>query len=246
MKKIKIKSLSIIFPLYNEEIRLKKSLAKIKKIFFKLQIREIEIILVNDGSLDNSHLIIKNFIQNLNQKEKNLIRYIRYSKNMGKGYACKRGVQVARKSWILICDIDFSADPLEILDWSKKNFLTSNKECYFGSRNLINSKIKYKIYRRILGKIFSKFRKLLFNINIVDTQCGFKLYPKKIAKKVFSKINQNGYIFDVEVCMVLKKLDIKVKELPIKWEHIGNSKLNIFTDGIIMVFDLIKLRLSKI
>ena len=80
----------------------------------------------------------------------------------------------------------------------------------------------------------------------MDTQCGFKLYPKKIAKKVFSKINQNGYIFDVEVCMVLKKLDIKVKELPIKWEHIGNSKLNIFTDGIIMVFDLIKLRLSKI
>lgn len=245
MEKIKIKSLSIVFPFFNEEKRIKKSLDKISRMLTKLGIEKTEIILVNDGSNDQSDLIIKKFIKDLNFQKRKKINYIKYLKNMGKGYACKKGVSVARNRWVLTCDIDFSANPTEILNWSKKNLIKSNNECYFGSRNIDGSKIKYRIYRRFLGKIFSKFRNYLFNINILDTQCGFKLYPKKIAKKIFPKISQFGYIHDVEICVILQKSNIKIRELPITWRHTTNSKLNILTDGSKMIFDLIKLK-SKI
>ena len=119
MEKIKIKSLSIIFPLFNEEQRIKKSLDKISRILPELGIKKTEIILVNDGSNDQTDLIIKKFIKSLNFQKRKKINYVKYSKNMGKGYACKKGVSVARNRWIPL-DIDFSANP-KILNWSKKS-----------------------------------------------------------------------------------------------------------------------------
>ena len=245
MKNFKVKSLSIIFPLYNEESRLKNSLKKINFLISKIKHINYEILLINDGSRDNSDSLITNYLKSLNSKQKKKFTYIKYKNNKGKGFACKVGVKAAKKNWIMTCDIDFSTSPLEIINWNKKNYISSNEECYFGSRNLTSSKIDYKIYRRFLGKIFSNFRKYLFDIDILDTQCGFKLYPKKIAKIIFMKLSQNGYIHDVELCIILKKMSIKINELPIRWKHVGNSKLNILIDGSMMMYDLIMLKFNN-
>ena len=69
---MKLKSLSIIFPFFNEEKRLRTSFIKLKKNIKNLERIDIEIILVNDGSTDNSDKITKHFISNLNNKQKKL------------------------------------------------------------------------------------------------------------------------------------------------------------------------------
>ena len=154
------------------------------------------------------------------------------------------GVLKAKKKWVLTCDIDFSAEPKNILNWQKNNFIISNKICYFGSRRKYTKDVRYKLYRKVLGDLFVGIKNLLFNINILDTQCGFKLYPRKIARKIFQKITEYGYIHDIEISILLKKKSINVVELPVKWTHVSGSKLNIFTDGAAMIFRLIVLSLK--
>ena len=244
-KIVKINSLSIIFPFFNEEERLSSSIGNLKKLItYLLKKIDFEIILVNDGSNDSSDKIIKKFLKSLKKKEKKYINYLKYNDNKGKGFALKKGVKSSKKKWILTCDIDFSANPSEIFVWQKKSYIVHSNQCYFGSRNLKNSNIKYKFYRKFLGGIFSNLRNFIFNLNLLDTQCGFKLYPAKIAKLIFSKIKEFGYVHDVEICILLKKNNIKFTELPIKWKHVGNSKLNIITDGAKMIFDLFVLKLK--
>ena len=120
---MKLKSLSVVFPFFNEEKRLSTSFLKLKKNIKHLEGVDIEIILVNDGSTDNSDKLTKQFISSLKNKQKKIIRYISYRKNMGKGYALKKGVLKSRKEWILTCDIDFSAEPKSILSWDRNNYI---------------------------------------------------------------------------------------------------------------------------
>ena len=183
-----IKSISIIFPLYNEEKRLLINLKEIEKLYQQFNIEDLEIILVNDGSTDNSNLIINNFLSTLKDEKTNVPIYISYKKNMGKGFALKKGVSYSTKDWILTCDIDFSTHPKEIFNWINGGHITNNKNCYIASRTLKNSKINYRYHRKFLGRIFSYFVNLIFNLNIGDTQCGFKLYHKAYAKKIFSDL----------------------------------------------------------
>ena len=94
-----------------------------------------------------------------------------------------------------------------------------------------------------MGKIFNNLVQMLFNLGIKDTQCGFKLYHKNYAKKIFSKLNEHGYIHDVEIAILLKKNSIRIIELPIKWVHKDQSQLNVFYDSLIMLIQLLLLRL---
>ena len=94
-------SISIIFPLYNEEERLLKFIFNLKKLIKQIRKKNFEIIIVDDGSNDNSENIIKNFLRKFKHKK---IKHIYYKQNKGKGYALKKGVERATKNWILTCD----------------------------------------------------------------------------------------------------------------------------------------------
>ena len=82
----------------------------------------------------------------------------------------------------------------------------------------------------------------VLNIKIKDTQCGYKLYKKKISKLVFSKLKSSGFDHDLEIILFLKSKRIKIKELPVKWIHKNNSSLNIFWDPIKMLVGIFLLK----
>lgn len=234
-----IKSLSVIFPLYNEANRLFYTFNDIKKFYKVKKIKNIEYIFVDDGSTDQSVEIIKNFFK---KNKKINYKIIRIKKNKGKGNAIKCGVIHSKNDWILTIDTDISVSLIQLNEWIKKEFIKKNVSIYFGSRNLKNSKVEFKIYRNIIGKIFTYILKILFEIEINDTQCGFKLYKKKVAKSIFAKIKDNGFIHDVEVFLLSKKYNYPVKELPVKWIHKKESKLNLLFDIFKMFFALIKIK----
>ena len=80
--------------------------------------------------------------------------------------------------------------------------------------------------------------------NVKDTQCGFKLYNRLYAEKIFNLLNEKGFVHDVEILILLCLNNIKVIELPIKWIHKEGSKVNILKDSILMFFSLIKLKIK--
>ena len=239
-----IKSLSVIFPLYNEQHRLSKLFSEIKKQkYFKK--RNIEFIFVNDGSNDKSLQMIKDF-KSKNKKKIN-IKLISYNENKGKGFAIKKGIFLAKKNWILTMDIDLSVKFNQIEIWKNRKYFKKDINVYFGSRLLLDSRVNAKEYRKITGNIFNFILSFIFNrekLKIKDTQCGFKLYKNKIAKKIFLKSKENGYINDVEILLLLLRYKIKLSELPVIWSHKDGSKVNILIDSLVMLYHLIKLKLK--
>ena len=234
--KIKNLSISFIFPIYNEEKRLKTLFKNI--IRYEKRNNGNEFIFVNDGSNDKSLKYILDFVKNKKYK------LVSYKKNMGKGYALKMGVKEAKKDWILTLDTDLSVKLIQINNWFKIYKLKYNT-VYFGSRNHPKSILEAKLHRKVMGNFLNIILKVVFEkklSQIKDTQCGFKLYPKKIAKKIFKNIFTLNFAHDIEILIKLSKQRIKVKELPIRWKHYSESKVNIITDSFKIIFSIFKIK----
>ena len=233
---------SIIIPLYNEEVRLDYCFDIIEKFLKKNRNFFFEIIFVNDGSIDYSKKKILKFI-NKNKKKflNSKIKLISYTKNMGKGYAIKRGILVSKSKWILTCDLDMSVLPEQYLTWKRKKLIKNTNCAYIASRTHKNSKIKSKFVRRRLGSTLKLILFNFFNLKISDTQCGFKVFHSSYIKKIFYKIKCYGYAFDVETILLLNNNNIKIVELPILWIHRPGSKVNLIKDSVRFFLDLLNL-----
>ena len=231
-----IKSISIIYPVFNEEKRLRKTFLDISRFEKLNKFLKKEYIFVNDGSSDQTLSVIKKRFKN-NKK----VKVVSYKKNMGKGYALKRGVQIAKNAWILTNDADCSVSNFQLIKWIQKKYLNQNNLIYFGSRNHNLSIVKKKVLRKIVGMIFKFVIRLFFKIKISDTQCGFKLYKLNTAKKIFRKLSINDYMHDIEICVIANELNIKIKDLPLKWTHVDQSKINFIRDFFNVAFSLIKI-----
>lgn len=235
-----IKSISIVIPFYNEKKRIFNCINEIRK--FKQKKISTEFIFVDDGSKDGTDLIVKKFL-----KKFKVGKLLINSENKGKGSALKLGVLQARNEWILTTDVDMSVRLNQILIWAKNKYLKENCGIYFGSRDLKDSKVQARIYRKVLGIIFRFIIKTLLKIKIKDTQCGFKLYKKKIAKKIFRQLVLHKFEHDLEIVLIAEKYRFNITELPINWTHKSGSKLNIFIDPFKMLYGifLLSLRLIK-
>jgi len=230
--------LSIVIPVYNEEKRIHASLSKVVDYIKKKGFSEkTEIIVVNDGSLDNTVSIVNHF-----KKDYNFIKLVDYKNNKGKGCAVKKGVLSAKGNYILFMDADLST-PLEEIDkviWP----LNRGYDLSIGSRSLKNSNIirHQPKYRRIMGKLFNILVRLFLIKNIRDTQCGFKCFTKETAREIFSQIKINGFSFDVEILYLAQKKGYRIKEIPVKWYNFPESKVGVFKDPIKMLIGIFKIR----
>ena len=240
-----IKSLSIVFPVFNEELRLKSGFNHILSFLRKKKKFKIEIIFVDDGSEDNSYNLITQFIQNFKTNNRIKIKVIKSKRNLGKGSALKLGVKKAKHDWILTTDIDMSVSLFQFLNWMKKKLIHKKYFVYFGSRTHKESIVKKNIFRNMLGNVMTFCISAVLNIKIKDTQCGYKLYKKKVARLIFSKLKNCGFEHDVELVLLLKSKQIKIRELPVKWVHKGSSSLNILWDPVKMLVGIFLLKFRK-
>lgn len=226
-----ISSLSIIIPAYNEEAVIAKTLSEVSN-YLGQQAYSSEIILVNDGSTDDTAKIASGFSE---------VVLINNKVNTGKGASIKRGVAAASKDFILFIDADLA---ISINNCNRFINFASDFDIVIGSK-YIDQKSEYPIHRKVIGKTFSFLKSAITGLKIKDTQCGFKLYRSTVAKELFQLSNIKGWCFDVEILLIAQKKACKIKELPINVKNTERiSRINVVGSGIQMLYDLVKLRIN--
>lgn len=215
-------SLSVIIPAYNEESRLPDSLESLFR-YFSENPMPYEVVVVDDGSTDNTRGVVEKW-----QTGRPQLKLFSLEKNCGKGAALARGVQEAQMKWSLIFDADGSM-PIDNIEVFSRQ-LTSEHQILIASRDLPTAQQDRPpaSLRHYLGRGFVHLRKRVIGLkDIEDTQCGFKLFPQKLAAILFENLSTSGFIFDVEVLGRAQKLNVPIKEVGVHWSDQPSSKVNV-------------------
>lgn len=239
--------LSIIIPAYNEEPNFKKGLIDEVPIYLDKQDYSYEVIIVDDGSSDNTASLAEEFAR----KHDN-IRVIK-NPHQGKAQTVKKGVEEASGELILFTDFDQATPISEV---SKLLAFIPDYDIVIGSRQLPGAKReKEPIHRHIMGLGFNMVVQLFTIRGIRDTQAGFKCFKGDVAKELFSalKVYSKGKqvkgalvtAFDVELLFLAKKRGYKIKEVPIIWHHVSTTRVNPIKDSLRMFRDVLKIRLNE-
>jgi len=234
--------LSVIIPVYNESNIILLTTEAIYLFFQERLGDNFELIIVNDGSTDNSAILIRKFVTS-----KSNVVFLDEKVNMGKGYALKRGVEVSNGDMVFFTDVDLST-PINYYLALEEEFVSTNAEMVFGSRTSSNSVISVKqpIFRQLFGKIYYRIAYTLLGLNgVEDSNCGFKLYDGDIARSLYPKLLSNRWVFDVELIYLAKKSNHKINYVPVEWaDDKTGSSVRLFSASLASLVELIKIRLA--
>ena len=226
--------LSIIIPCYNESKDIAKNV-DIVKDYLKENKIDYELIVVNDGSKDNTKEVIESIPD---------IIPVSYEPNRGKGGAVKEGILNATGDYVLFMDADLSTDISAI---NQVVEIAPTCDLLIGSRHAKGSVIKKKqpLLRVFIGWCCRLLVNMKFHTHLKDTQCGFKAMRLDVAKKIIEKQLINNFAFDVEYIYIAKLNDLTIKELGITWSDDRESTVSPFKSSIKFFKDLRFIKKNK-
>ena len=172
------------------------------------------------GSKDLTPVIAKELA-----KTDRRIRALSYRKNRGKGFALKYGFEHSRGDLVVFMDADLDLNPRQI----KKLIKVMKREradVAIGSKRHPESKINYPFKRKFLSDVYFIIVRILFNLNVKDTQVGLKVFRREVLRDVMPRILVKRYAFDVEVLANVVKRGYKIVEAPVELDFKLGSKVN--------------------
>jgi len=229
--------LSIIIPAFNEAKRISRTLETLQK-YLESKGWTAEVIVVNDGSSDETAAVVESYCS-----QWNALRMIDNGGNQGKGFSVRSGAREAQGDVILFTDADLSAP---ITEAPKLIDPIANGECdvTFGSRAVDRSLIgvHQSPFRETSGRIFNLFVQGLTGLPFKDTQCGFKAFSRGAAGPVFERQTIMGFGFDPEILYIAKKRGLRLREIPVRWDHVEGTTVRFLRDSCRMFLDLLRIR----
>lgn len=227
--------ISVIVPVYNESKRLHhlRTIADYLKGFKK----STELIVVNDGSTDNTQEKLKELKKTFD------FRLISYRTNKGKGHAVKIGMLRAVGNFRLFCDVDLSTPIEEINELSK---YLDKYDVVIGTRKITAAKVlvEQSPIRKWLGKGFTLLSQIILNVWISDFTCGFKFFSREAAEKIFSKSLVFRWGFDSEIMFLAKKYGFSIKEVPVTWINDTQTRVKFPRDIFVSLRELLTIRFN--
>jgi dolichyl-phosphate beta-glucosyltransferase len=241
---------SIVIPAYNEEDKITSTLTQVVN-FMRNFTDSFEVLIVNDGSADKTASKVLDYSKD--NSEVTLID----NPHKGKGFAVWTGMLKAQGELIYMADADLSA-PIEDLKKFSVWSLEQGFDVVIGSREGFGAKrVGEPWYRHVMGRAFNLFVQVVAVPGISDSQCGFKLFTKKSAKDIFSRMQVYGAdtkeikstffgAWDVEVLFLARRLGYKIKQIPVTWVYVKSKKFNIIANSVKMARDVLKIRINDI
>lgn len=233
--------LSIVIPAYNEHSRLPPTLEKLHKVLIDSDLLPCEVIVVDDGSSDESSRDVIEFVER--QREDTEIDYfiITLGRNMGKGVAVSEGILASSGDVVLYMDSDGATNLSEVARlYGRAEDKINRPYMICGRRN--KAKCRMKLLRRKLSEAFAIMSKSVSGSCVRDTQCGFKLFTRTAAEILFQANHLSGWAFDVEIVFLAHKLGVEVDEEQVKWIECPGSKLCPKKDALKMLCDSVFMR----
>ena len=214
--------LSIVIPCYNEERRLPRTIER-AAAYLATRTGKHEIIVVSDGSTDRTIEVAVKAFRSLPDNVRS--KWFGYMPNAGKGKAVKFGMKQAEGNRVLFMDADYSV-PLEYLPRAEA-LLDQGFDIAIGSRALADANIieHQSFVRERISKVFGLVQRNYLGLKLKDTQCGFKLFTREAARKIFSETKLSSVIFDGEALWLSKRMKFKVTEFPVEWTHDHDSRI---------------------
>ncbi len=227
---------SIVIPAYNESARIGASLEKVLRHAAR-QGWNAEVIVVNDGSRDNTVEILRSYAE----KNPELL-LLENPGNRGKGYSVRNGMLHARGEVVLFSDADLSS-PIEE---ASKLFgaISDGADIAIGSRWL-RSELQTQrqpLYRQLFGRIFNLLLRIILGLKFMDTQCGFKVFTRRAAQTIFPLQRIERWGFDPELLYLAGKFGFRVAEVPVEWAHRAGTRISPLRDGSRMFLEMLKIR----
>ena len=234
-------SLSVVIPSYNEEKRLPATLERVAEYLRAGAYRGAEILVVNDGSSDRTAAIAREAGSKLARDDLQ-IHIVDNPGNRGKGYSVRHGAGKASGEWVLFSDADLSA-PIEECDKLFAAVAEGDFDGAIGSRGLDRSLIgiHQPLLREAMGRLFNVAVRLIAGLSFADTQCGFKLFSRRAAARIFAAQRLERFGFDVEILYLARKFGFRVAEVPVRWDDVEGTKVAAFS-GADAFLDILRVR----
>ncbi|MGA2285779.1 MAG: dolichyl-phosphate beta-glucosyltransferase [Dehalococcoidia bacterium] len=232
---------SLVLPAYNEERRLGASLRHMAD-YLGQQTYECEILVVDDGSTDATADVAEKAAASMPETVR--LRVLSHHQNLGKGAAVKTGCLAASGRYVLFLDVDLATPPEDcggiIAALARSADVAAGTRLQPEGFDMRRSQPRS---RRLMGRLFTDFRKLLLLPDIEDTQCPLKGFRREAAQCIFARQRLSGWAFDVEILYLARRLGMKIEQIPVSWRHVGGSKLRMSPPMALRVFwDLLRLR----
>ena len=232
--------LTIIIPVWNEASKITSDVREIVK-FVSETIYEIELLVVDDGSKDNTAQIAKE----ISVPDSMTYRIISYSPHRGKGFAVRKGISESTGSYVMFMDSGGNV-PVEYIKSGLKRIEDNDYDILNGSRYLPDSIIKKNLiwYRQVTSTLFRVFVKKYLNLPkyVTDTQCGFKFFRGEVVRELIQLCKSDGFIFDLEIILLALKKEYEICEFPIEWRCDRDSRLSLLRSLFPILRDLKKLK----
>lgn len=231
---------SIVIPAYNEGQRLGATLEKVLA-YVRQRGWDAEVIVVNDGSRDNTAEIVHKFAET-----EPALRLAENPGNRGKGYSVRHGMLSARGDVVIFSDADLSS-PIEEMP-KLLEALAAGADIAIGSRWLraeLQTR-RQSLHRQVFGRIFNGLNRVILGLNFKDTQCGFKAFTRRAAQTILPLQRIERWGFDPEILFLARKFGFRVKEVPVRWGHVGGTRINPLLDGSRMFQEMLHIRWNDI
>jgi glycosyltransferase involved in cell wall biosynthesis len=227
---------SFVIPAYNESARIRPTLDQILR-YAAEQNWEVEILVVDDGSRDDTPDVIREYSHQHPQ-----VRLLQNPGNRGKGFSVRHGMLHARGDICLFSDADLSSPITE----APKLFaaIQAGADVAIGSRWL-RAELQTQrqpLYRQAFGRIFNLVLRLFLGLRFKDTQCGFKAFRREAAQRIFPLQKIERWGFDPEILYLARRMRLLVAEVPVLWAHSEGTRLHPFRDGLKMFVEVLHIR----
>ena len=232
-------AISVVVPCFNEAERIGETL-RIALDYLGKVAPESELIVINDGSTDATGKIIRQVFSEPTNIETHLLENF---PNRGKGAAVRTGLLTATRSIGLFTDADLST-PIDEMPKLIEPIAVDEVDIAFGSRALNRKLIgHHQPWRREqAGRVFNLLVRLATGLPYWDTQCGFKAFRLAVCRPILETARIAGFGFDVELLFLAERAHLRLREIPVRWNHHDGSKVRVLRDSQRMLREIFSLR----
>jgi dolichyl-phosphate beta-glucosyltransferase len=226
--------LTLIFPAYNEVAAIARTLRE-ARAYFDASGWSCELIVAADGT-DGTR----------EEAARCGARVLGAAERRGKGRGVREAMALARGRYVGYADAD---NKVPIEEFAKiRPWLEQGWDVVIGTRAGRDSEIERRPpwFRRLGSAGFSLVTRGFVGLGgIADTQCGFKFFTREAAREIFARQEIDGYMFDVEVLSLARRLGFRIHQAPIRWRDDGDTRLHLVRGNLRNMIDILRIRLSR-